>query len=308
VTVTIPGGTLTSNVPFRVLPKTQSVTTTKLTTSGSPSLLNQPVTFTATITSSGGSVPDGEAIAFYDGATQIGLGSTATGAATFTTSSLSAKTHTIKAIYAGDTAFKTSSGTVKQIVELSPTTTSLSSSANPSNFGQSVTLTAVVANSGGPTPTGTVTFKNGTATLGSATLDSTGTATLATTKLPLGSDSLTADYNGDSQNQKSDSSVLMQTVNQAQITLSLASSPNPSSSGKPVKFTATLTSNGGLPSGQPVTFSYNGTTLGTANVNAKGVATFLTTTLPHGSDVVTGAYAGTVDYSSASATVTQVVN
>jgi len=55
VTVTTPGGTLTSNVPFRVLPKTQSVTTTKLTTSGSPSLLNQPVTFTATITSSGGS-------------------------------------------------------------------------------------------------------------------------------------------------------------------------------------------------------------------------------------------------------------
>jgi hypothetical protein len=75
-----------------------------------------------------------------------------------------------------------------------------------------------------------------------------------------------------------------------------------------VKFTATLTSNGGLPSGQPVTFSYNGTTLGTANVNAKGVATFLTTALPHGSEMVTAAYAGTVDYSSASATVTQVVN
>jgi uncharacterized repeat protein (TIGR03803 family) len=307
VRVITPAGPMSSNVPFRVLPKNLSPTTTKLTTSGSPSLLDQPVTFTATITSSGGLVPDGEAIAFYDGTTQIGLGSTATGKATLTTSSLSAKTHIIKAIYAGDSAFKTSSGTVKQIVELSPTTTSLSSSANPSNFGQIVTLTAVVANSGGPAPTGTVTFKNGVATLGSATLVSPGTATLATTKLPLGSDLLTADYNGDSQNQKSTSSVLMQAVNQAQITLSLASSPNPSSSGKLVKFTATLTSNGGLPNGQIVSFSYNSTTLGTAKISA-GKAIFSTTALPSGSDQVSATFAGTADYSSASDTITQTVN
>ncbi len=66
----------------------------------------------------------------------------------FTTSTLSGKTHSIKATYAGDTAFKTSTGMVTQIVELAPTTTSLNSSANPSNFGQSVTLTAGVATSG----------------------------------------------------------------------------------------------------------------------------------------------------------------
>jgi len=63
-----------------------------------------------------------------------------------------------------------------------------------------------------------------------------------------------------------------------------------------------------MPSGQPVTFSYNGATLGTADVDGKGVATFSTKTLPQGSDGVTAAYAGSVDYSSASATVTQVVN
>jgi hypothetical protein len=152
-----------------------------------------------------------------------------------------------------------------------------------------------------------VTFKNGAATLGSPTLDLTGTATLATTKLPLGSDSLTADYNGDSLNQKSDSSVLMQTVNQAQITLSLASSPNPSSSGKPVKFTATLTSNGGLPNGQIVTFSYNSTTLGTAKISG-GKAIFSTTALPVGSDQVSASFAGNADYGPASNTVTQTVN
>ena len=187
VTVTTPTVTLTSNVPFRVLPNSQSATTTKVTTSGSPSVLNEPVTFTATITSSGRSVPDGEAVPFFDGTTQIGLGSTASGVAMFTTSTLSGKTHSIKATYAGDTAFKTSTGMVTQIVELAPTTTSLNSSANPSNFGQSVTLTAGVATSGTSTPTGTVTFKNGSTTLGTAKLDSTATATLVTTKLPLGS-------------------------------------------------------------------------------------------------------------------------
>jgi hypothetical protein len=307
VTVTTLGGTLTSNVPFRVLPKNPSTTTTKVTTSGSPSVLGQSVTFTATITSTGGSIPDGEAIPFYDGNTQIGLGITAAGVATFTTSSLTGKTHTIKATYAGDSEFKTSSGTVTQIIELAPTTTSLSSSANPSSFGQSVTLTATVATSGGFTPTGTVTFKNGTTTLGTGKLDSTATATLTTTTLPLGSASLTASYGGDTENAKSTSSVLMQTINQAQITLSLASSPNPSGGGKPVKFTATLTSNGGLPTGQIVTFIYNNTALGTAKISGK-TAIFSTTVLPPGSDQVSATYTGTADYSSAFDTVTQTVN
>jgi hypothetical protein len=270
-------------------------------------VLGQSVTFTATITSTGGSIPDGEAIPFYDGNTQIGLGITAAGVATFTTSSLTGKTHTIKATYAGDSEFKTSSGTVTQIIELAPTTTSLSSSANPSSFGQSVTLTATVATSGGFTPTGTVTFKNGTTTLGTGKLDSTATATLTTTTLPLGSASLTASYGGDTENAKSTSSVLMQTINQAQITLSLASSPNPSGGGKPVKFTATLTSNGGLPTGQIVTFIYNNTALGTAKISGK-TAIFSTTALPSGSDQVTATFAGTADYSSASNTVTQTVN
>jgi hypothetical protein len=49
-------------------------------------------------------------------------------------------------------------------------------------------------------------------------------------------------------------------------------------------------------------------TLGTAVVNTEGVATFSTTTMPQGSDVVMAAYAGNADYSSASANVTQVVN
>jgi hypothetical protein len=49
--------------------------------------------------------------------------------------------------------------------------------------------------------------------LGSATLDATGTATMTTTKLPVGTDPLTATYQGDSQNGQSTSAVVKQIVN-----------------------------------------------------------------------------------------------
>jgi hypothetical protein len=184
------------------------------------------------------------------------------------------------------------------------TYTTLSSGSNPAYYGQSLTLSAQVTSVG--SPTGTVTFKNGTTTLGTATL-SGGIAVLSTTKLPLGSNSLTATYNGDSLNSGSQG-ILTETVNQATITLTLSSSPNPSQSGKLVTFTATVTSNGGLPKGQPITFTYNGTLLKTADVTAKGTATFSTKTLPVGMDTVTATYSGDADYSAASGSVQQTVN
>jgi hypothetical protein len=90
---------------------------TVVTTSGSPSYVGQPVTFTATVTSTHGAIPDGELVIFHDGKTEMGTGTTASGVATFTTSSLKVGKHTIKATYAGDDTFEPSSGSVKQVVE-----------------------------------------------------------------------------------------------------------------------------------------------------------------------------------------------
>jgi len=112
ITVTTSGLTLTSNRNFRVL----TTTITAVTTSGSPSQAGQPVTFTSTITPKAGTIPDGELVTFFDGAKKIGTGTTLGGAATFTTSALKAKTHTIKASYEGDGSFLTSSGKVTQAV------------------------------------------------------------------------------------------------------------------------------------------------------------------------------------------------
>jgi len=185
-------------------------TKTIVTTSVSPSYVGQPVTFTATITPNKGTIPDGELVTFYDGTTAIGTGGTASGVATFTTSSLKVKTHTIKATYAGDATFIPSSGTVQQVVNKYPTTTALTSSLNPSKFGQAVTFTAHVTSSG-PTLTGKVVFLDGTLAIGSATL-SGGVAKLTKSNLAVGTHPITAHYNGDAASATSTSAVVNQVV------------------------------------------------------------------------------------------------
>jgi hypothetical protein len=92
---------------------------------------------------------------------------------------------------------------------ISPTTTTLSSTPNPSVSGQAVALTAKVTPS---TATGTMTFKDGSTTLGTSPLGG-GSATLTVSTLSIGAHSLTAVYGGDFTNTTSTSSVLTQTVN-----------------------------------------------------------------------------------------------
>ena len=92
------------------------------------------------------------------------------------------------------------------------TVNTLASSLNPSTFGSSVTFTATVSPSAA---SGTVTFKDGAATLGTGTL-SGGVATFATSGLSVGGHSLTAEYGGDSGYLGSTNSpALTQTVNPA---------------------------------------------------------------------------------------------
>lgn len=91
------------------------------------------------------------------------------------------------------------------------TTTSLTSSASSAAQNTPVTLTATVA-AAGSTPTGTVTFLDGTTSLGSSQLAADGTATLTTSTLAVGSHSLTAQYAGDGTSAPSTSPVFTQTI------------------------------------------------------------------------------------------------
>ena len=182
--------------------------------------------------------------------------------------------------------------------------TSLTSSPNPSVFEQPVELLATVIVDGSGTPTGTVTFTDGSTNLGSSSL-SGGKASLSTSALPVGVNSIAATYSGDSNFSGSTSAPLSQVV-MAATTTTLTSSPNPSKFSSNVTFTATVTSPAGTPTGS-VQF-LNGTTLLKQLNLVSGVATFTTSQLPLGSDIITAVYSGdSNDLGSTSAPLNQVV-
>jgi hypothetical protein len=182
-----------------------------LSSSLNPSIYGQAVTFTAALTSTIGAPPDGETVEFMKGGTVLGTGSLSGGSASFTTSALPAGTNYIKAVYGGDTNFAAStSKVVKQVVNKATTTTTLTSSLNPSTFGQSVTFTATVTPQFSGTVKGTVIFYDGTTALKTVGL-SGDVAKYKTSTLAQGPHSITATYNGNA-NFIGSSASLTQTV------------------------------------------------------------------------------------------------
>jgi Bacterial Ig-like domain (group 3)/Abnormal spindle-like microcephaly-assoc'd, ASPM-SPD-2-Hydin/Beta-propeller repeat len=286
-----------------------AVTATTLSSLPNPSVYGQAVTFTATVTSSSGAPPDGETITFMKGTTVLGTGVLSGGSASFKTSALTAGTNSITAVYAGDTNFAGSkSNTVSQVVNKATTTTTLTSSLNPSTFGQSVTLTASEAPQFSGTVTGTVTFYDGTTLLKTVAL-SGGAAKFTTSTLASGTHSITATYNGSASFDGSTSAPVNQVVRVA-TTTTLTSSPNPSTYGQAVTFIATVTSSLGAPppDGETVSFMKGTTVLGTGPLSG-GSASFKTSTLPVGTNAIKAVYGGDSNLpGSTSKAVSQVVS
>ncbi|GEM_PF-3510160 len=95
------------------------------------------------------------------------------------------------------------------------TSTAITSSANPSVPGEVATFIARVKPNGSGTPTGSVTFSDGSNTLGSSTLNGSGVATLSASNLSVGSHSISASYQGDNSFLASSSSTVTQVVQNA---------------------------------------------------------------------------------------------
>jgi len=290
-----------------------TATQTTLTSSLNPSLIGQPVNLTATVSGSGGT-PTGT-VTFKDGSTVIVSGVALTGGmATYQDPSLSAGTHSLTAVYSGDSNYSSSnSAKLSQTVYSSSpaTTTKLTSSPNPSAPGQAVTFTATVTTSGPGTPSGIVTWWDGTTELGSFALNGN-SASLTTSTLSLGTHSITANYGGDAVFAASTSAVLTQKVSNTTTTTttttSLMSSLNPSTVDQSVTFTATVTPDGsGTPTGS-VTFKDGGATLGSGNLSG-GEASYSTSSLSAGTHSITAVYGGDTNFSgSTSSALSQKVN
>jgi uncharacterized repeat protein (TIGR01451 family) len=295
-------------------------TTTAITSSQNPSVFGQPVTFTATVSvnSPGTGTPTGT-VTFLDGGNSIGTASLGVGGvANLTTSALSVGNHTITATYNGDGNFNSSTGSLTgnpQVVNKANTASTVTSSLNPSIFGQPVTFTATVAASapGSGTPTGTVIFLDGGNSIGTATLNS-GVATITTSVLAPGNHTITTSYNGDGNFNVSAGSLTgnPQVVNKANTTTTLSSSLNPSVFGQPVTFTATVSPvapGAGTPAGT-VTFLDGGNSIGTGTLSG-GVASFTTSALTAGNHTISASYNGDTNFNGSTGSLTgnpQVVN
>src|SRR5262249_7060437 len=133
-------------------------------------------------------------VTFQDGATvlaQVPLNGS--GIASFSTAGLTPGGHTVTAVYASDSNFAASSGSTVQAVQTTATT--VSSSPNPSVFGQLVTFTSTTTSSAG-VPKGTVTFTEGATVWASMAVDGSGHASFSTNLLTVGSHTITAAFTG----------------------------------------------------------------------------------------------------------------
>jgi hypothetical protein len=173
-----------------------SPTMTTITSSSNPSAFGESVTFSATVTHKGSGTPTGT-VTFSDGSTILGVSPLNGGMAKFSTAALTVGHHYIRAAYSGDTSFAAStSPPLHQVVNQATSKTMLVSSVNPPTGGLSVTFIATVVPQYSGTPTGTVTFKNGTATMGKVRL-SGGRAIFTKVFKAAGTKSITASYSGD---------------------------------------------------------------------------------------------------------------
>jgi Bacterial Ig-like domain (group 3) len=191
---------------------------TFLSSSGSPSLVTDGVTITAQMILSDfcrGIFADcGGEVVFYEHQTAIGTVSVDSGCTAQISLQLPIGNHFFRADFNSETFWRPSSGTFTQEVDGFPSMTTLTSSPNPSVYGEEVGFTATVTSTlGGPAPTRKVKFTDGATTLGFVTPDSNGVATLTKRFLPVGTDSITAEYMGDSLYAPSASPSLSQVVN-----------------------------------------------------------------------------------------------
>ena len=291
---------------------------TVITPSANPSTASQSLTLTVTVTAvpPASGTPSGTVL-FRDGvATLAAVTLNGSGQATYSTTALFGGSHSLSAVYGGNSSFAGSIDNLKQIINTGSKVSNIAiaSSVNPSVTEQLViitnTVTAVSPDTG--TPTGTVlnSINHGT------TLDGSGQATCNNYFASLNGYNFYIYYSycGDANFAPSTSTYLIQTNNQASTTMVVTPSQNPSSLNQPVTFTATVSvvPPGGATNWHPsgtVTFKDGTAVIGTGTLNTSGQASFATSSLSSGSHAISAVYAGDIYYAgNTSSSITQTVN
>lgn len=231
-----------------------SNTTTTLTAIPNPSVFEQSVVFSATVAAvpaAGSNVTNlgtpGGTVNFFSDGTSIGSSTLdSTGRATLTYSALTVGTHAITASYGGATDYlASSSAPLSQVVQKMPTNTSLGASGTGASTTSAVLVATVIGTtSTTPVPTGTVTFMDGSTTLGTAPVNASGVATL-NPQLQATSYTITATYSGDAVHDPSTSVAVTVTGTPTDFGITVTPSKLTLAASQNATVTVTITSNDG---------------------------------------------------------------
>ena len=289
-------------------------TTLALQSSTSSTTVGDQVTLTATLspTAAQGYSVNGESVTFYNNGTSVGTAPLSGGVAVLHLTLGVAQTYTFTASYPGDNNFVTSSTPSPVTVTVQAASTALTlqvcapvgeNLVCPSTimtYGPFVQLEVTLApygvsgSFGSSTQGETITFYNNGTSVGTATLDQYGNASLTLNEPNAGSYSFTASYPGDSNfNSSSTASGAPLTVQKATSGMSMTVSPQPTASyGTAVFLNARFSPYQGTSdttNGETVTFYNNGTAVGTATLEGENAQLTL-------SDLAVGLYNFTVSY------------
>jgi hypothetical protein len=282
----------------------QTLSRLTLSSGVNPSTYGSSLTLTATVSPTAAT----GTVTFTDGSTVLGTASLASGVAVLKTASLSVGVHTLIAVYKGDAnTLPATSDKLAQTVKKSVTGIKLTSSPNPSVFGNSVTFTATITPS---TTAGNVTFFDGSIPLDTSVILAGSIATFTTSSLALGSHSIKASFGGTSTLSGATSAVLSQKVNatgtlRKDTSMTVSSGTNPSMYGNSVTLRATVSPSAATGN---VTFYDGSKVLGIAGLSG-GAAAFSIASLAGGSHGIFAMYNGDSVYrSSTSNVMKQTVN
>ena len=295
-TITYVGGTNSESIVLTELDASQ----TAVTFTPAAPVFGQQVTLTATVMGPTGSPTPSGSVQFLNGSTSLGtvqLGAGGTGS--LNVSTLPVAGNSITAKYLGDTNFapSVSPPVIVTVGQAATTTTFIPSTTTPV-FGQSVALAATVqaVSPGVGTPTGTVKFFAGTTLLGMGTL-ANGSVSIATTTLPLGVNSITVQYLGDTNFSGQTTSPSTITVSQASTATTVSFTPTAPVIGQSITIGASviaLSPGGGTPTGT-VTFMNGSTQIGTGTL-ANGSTSISISSLPAGTTSISTVYSGDADF------------
>jgi hypothetical protein len=297
-TVDLSEVTLTSNMPASMT-----------------AIAGQAVQITATLAGAANGIAPTGSIQFYDSGVATGaVVPVASGAAVYSSTAFAAGTHSITAIYSGDSnyASETSAALAFKVVSKGTVTLIISGAPSSAGLGASFAVTPrwietpVVL---GPNPSGMVTLNDNGQAVASNYTTRTMTVNTAASPLPGGANSLTMSYPGDSNWAAASSPAVTVTVTPAVTVTTLGASAQSAGFGTNLTFTAAIAGEVGtlIPSGA-VQF-YDGTTaLGNPVVLADGTAAFSTAALAAGAHSITADYTGDTNYAgSTSAPVTESI-